>query len=365
MPPGCEYPASHDREAMNSQVIALMSTQHGLITRRQAVEAGMTVDRIDRLVRSKTWMVVRKGVYAESAYVDTLTSQREKRLLHDRAAGLRMRSPHVYSHHSSAYLLDLEVLHERPDPRTHVTRPGIVGSHDRHGVTHHRAPYGASQLTERDGLTCFDAARTTCDISRDQGFTSGRVAADSALRRGTTTAELARIADGMKNWPNVTVVRDVNASATGKTDSAGETLADLLVTSLGFGVPFRQFGLTADGRTVWCDLCLGRHMFEFDGRIKYQRVDEGGIALTSPEEVVWFEKKRQDWVCGFKVGMSRVTWPDVFAFVLGGPALDSVKARLTREYLDTCRRFGRDIADLTPYIPRGERPRPRSLRAAA
>jgi hypothetical protein len=351
---------------MNSQVMALLSAQRGLITRRQAVEAGLTTDRIDRLVRSRTWTVVRKGVYAETSYVATLTSHGEMRLLHDRAAGLRIHSPHVYSHHSSAYLLDLEVLHERPSARTHVTRRGIVGSHDRHGVTHHRAPYGASQVTEREGLTCFDAARTACDISRDQGFASGRVAADSALRSGTTRAALVGIADGMKSWPNVTVVRDVNVSATGKTDSAGETLASLLVTSLGFGVPFHQFGLTADGRTAWCDLCLGRHVFEFDGRIKYLRVDEGGLALTSPEEVVWFEKQRQDWICGFKIGVSRLVWDDVFAFITGGPRLDQVRARLTREYLDTCRRFGRDVADLTPYLPRGERPRPsRRARAAA
>jgi hypothetical protein len=343
---------------MNTQVMALMSAQYGLITRRQAVEAGMSPDRIDRLVRQKVWTVVRKGVYAEAAYVASLTRVRDQRLLYDRAASMRIASAHVMSHHSSAYLLDLAVLHERPVARTHVTRPGIVGSHHRHGVTHHRAPYDAAQVIERNGLRCLGPARTACDISRDQGYLAGRVAAESALRSGATKAELESIASGMRSWPFVTVVEDVNASASPKTDSIGETLAAELVASLGFGVPFLQFGLTADGRTAWCDLCLGRHMFEFDGRLKYFRVDETGAVLASAEEVVWFEKKRQDWVCGFKTGMSRLTWEDAFAVVIGGSALIGVQARLRREYLDTCQRFGTDISDLAPYRPRGERPRP-------
>ena len=350
---------------MNTRVIAQMSAQHGLITRRQAVEIGMSTDQIDRLVRRKVWTVVRKGVYAESAYVSSLTSVRQRRLLFDRAASMRIRSPHVGSHHSSAYLLDLDVLHERPTARTHVTRPGIVGSHQRHGVVHHRAPYDAEQVVEREGLRCLGPARTACDISRDQGYIAGRVAAESALRSGTSKAELDSIADGMTSWPYVTVVKDANASASAKTDSIGETLAAELVTSLGFGVPWIQFGLTADGRTAWCDLCLGRHMFEFDGRVKYLRVDEGGFASTSPDEVVWFEKKRQDWVCGFKTGMSRLDWDEAFTIVTGGPGLERVQARLTREYLDTCRRFGTDISDLAAYLPRGERPRPASIRRLA
>ena len=77
---------------MNTRVLALMSTQHGLVTRRQAVEAGMSTDQIDRLVRRKTWTVVRKGVYAETAYVASLANTRDQRMLHDRAASMRIRS---------------------------------------------------------------------------------------------------------------------------------------------------------------------------------------------------------------------------------------------------------------------------------
>lgn len=335
-----------------------MSTQSGLVSRRQAIEAGMAAQQIDRLTRVGKWSIVRKGVYAETAYVATLTTVREQRMLADRATSMRIAKPHVMTHHSAAYVNDLDVLHERPEPLTHVTRMGIVGSHLRAGVKQHRAPYTPELVRDQGGVLTLCNARTAADIARELGYRQGLVAADSALRTGTTQAELDAVAEAMTSWPFVTVVKDVFASASPHTDSIGETLSRELVTEiaveLGLGVPEVQFGITANGRTVWCDLRLGRHVFEFDGQVKYQRIDEGGFASTSPDEVLWFEKKRQDFVCGFKLGASRIVWFDLFAI-----GRERAKERLKREVVDTCQRFGTDISDLAQYRPRGDRPRPR------
>ena len=337
---------------MNPTVLGLMAAQHGLVTRRQAVEAGMAPERIDRLVRSGDLVVVRRGVYAESAFVATLTTYRDQRLLADRAACLRITRPHERSHDSAAHELDLAIL--RPGrPMTHVTRPGVVGSHIRHGVKHHLAPYVAERVVEIDGIRVLGPARTAVDIAREHGLRAGVVAIDSARRMGTSLAELDAEVALMTSWPYVTVVREAVELSDPDTDSVGESLTRELVTELGFGRPQTQFGLSAGGRSAWCDLRLGRHLFEFDGKVKYQRVDEGGFALATVEEIVWREKQRQDWVCGFKLGMSRVVWDDLF-----GPAREHARARLRREYLDTCRRFGESIDDLTPYLARGPRPRP-------
>lgn len=329
-----------------------MATQHGLVTRPQAIAAGMAPERIDRLVRRSHWAVVRRGVYAEAAYVASLSTVRDQRLLLDLAATLRLHMPHVLSHDSAAYAMQLPILHARP-PLTHLTRPGVVGSHIRHGVKHHLAPYAAGQVVRVGGTTCLDGARTATDIAREHGFLPGLVAADSALRVGHTIADLRRSRAMMEHWPYVTVVDDVIASASPDTDSIGETLARDLVSELGFGVPQVQFGLTADGRTVWCDLRLGRHIIEFDGLAKYQRLDEGGYA-ADPTDALWSEKQRQDFVCGFKLGISRLVWDDHF-----GAARERAMERVRREYLDTCRRFGTDTSDLAAYRPRGPRPRPR------
>ena len=120
--------------------------------------------------------------------------------------------------------------------------------------------------------------------------------------------------------------------------------------ALGHGRPETQFGLTDGTRTALCDLRLGRQMFEFDGHLKYRRVEDGGLADIDAADVVWYEKQRQDWVCGFKLGMSRLVWDDLF-----GSRRELTARRLEREYLDTCARFGTSIDDLTAY--RVRRPR--------
>lgn len=338
---------------MNARVIAIMSTQWGLVTRAQAVAAGMSIEQIDRLVRNGRWRAVRRGVYAEASYVDTLTTHAEQRMLADRAASLRVRDPHVLSHHSSAYPLGMPVLHE-PRPTSHLTRPGIVGTHRRNGIAQHLAPYPPRQELTVHGVGMLDLARTALDITREHGFLQGLVATDSAMRMGVTRAELEDVAAHMFCWPHSTVIDDVIASASPDTDSIGETLMRDLVHSLGIGPAEVQFGLTANGRTVWCDLRVGRHEFEFDGKVKILAPADGGVAVQPPTEVLWAEKGRQDFVSGFKLGVSRVTWADVH-----GPGVERARARLRREYLRTCELFGTDISDLAQFRPRGPRPRPR------
>ena len=337
---------------MNARALGIMAGQHGLITRRQAVEAGVSPKRIERLLRLGHLVAVRRGVYAEAAVVAAHTTHRSRRLLADRAASLRIRAAHVKSHDSAAYELDLPILRVTT-PMTHVTRPGLVGSHLRHGVKHHLAPYLAGKVIEVGGIRVLGPARTALDIAREHGLRAGVVAVDSARRQGTTLGELDGEAQLMWSWPNVTIVRRAIELSDPDTDSIGETLTREVVTELGHGRPQTQFGLSADGRTAWCDLRLGRHLFEFDGKVKYQRVEDGGVALAAADEVVWREKQRQDWVCGFKLGMSRVVWDDLF-----GAARQRTLERLDREYLATCRLFGESIDDLTPYLARGPRPRP-------
>ncbi|HWJ09043.1 MAG TPA: type IV toxin-antitoxin system AbiEi family antitoxin domain-containing protein [Nocardioides sp.] len=336
---------------MNTRVSALMSEQWGLVTRRQAIAAGMSTHQVDNLVKGGAWVVVRRGVYAEAAYLALLTSDLQRQVLADRAASLRISDPHAMSHHSAAMLLQLEVLHE-PTPSTHVGRPGIVGSHIRHGVKHHLAPYSPRQVVTVQGVPVLDGARTAVDIAREHGHLQGLVAADSALRAGATRADLEAAASVMTHWPFATVVRDVVAAASPLTDSIAETLGRDFVIELGYGVPQPQFGLTADGRTAWCDLRLGRHFFEVDGRWKLLPVADGGLARTSSSDALWDEKLRQDFVTGFKTGMSRLTWNDFF-----GQQRRRALERCRREYLDTCSRFGTDVSDLAQFRPRGPKPR--------
>ncbi len=328
---------------MHPVVIGLMAAQHGLLTRSQALGAGVTAREVDKLVRTGAWVAVRRGVYATREWWDSQGSYQERARAEVRSASLRIRHPHVLSHHSAALFLEMPVLRQRP-PFIHVTRARVTGSRNDHGVKHHLAPYRADQVREVDGMRVLDPARTAVDIARECGRTAGVAAMDAALRVGVTIGDLGAAVAPMKSWANVTRVRAALDLADAGSESLGETLARLLVLELGIGRPETQFGLRHEGREAFCDLRVGRHVFEFDGRIKYRLAADGGVAVGPGDQVLWEEKQRQDWVCGFKLGMSRIVWDDFWGF-----RRDQALRRLHREYTDTVTRFGDSIDDLAPY----------------
>ena len=86
---------------------------------------------------------------------------------------------------------------------------------------------------------------------------------------------------------------------------------------------------------------VGRHLVEFDGKQKYPRRDRGGLAVVDPDQVVWQEKQREDWLRGYRLGMSRLVWDDFW-----GHAASRAKERVRREYDATCAAYGTDICDL-------------------
>lgn len=331
-----------------------MAAQHGLVTRAQAIGAGLGAREIDGLVRGGRWVAVRRGVYADAEQLAALAARPDHRValrrVADDAACLRIGVEHVRSHDSAALVLGLDILLP-PEPLTHVTRPTVHGSRHEYGVKHHVAPYCETRDVVQVGeVRCLRPARTAVDIARELGHPFGMVAFDSFLRTGGTTAELEEVLAGMPCWPGNTVVRAQMALADSGSDSVGETLARALVTELGFGRPETQFGLTDGHREVWADLRLGRHLFEFDGRVKYRPQREGGLAARSAEVVLFEEKRRQDFITGFKLGMSRIVWDDLW-----GRRREEAKVRLLRELRDTQARFGTSISDLAAYRLRGRR----------
>jgi hypothetical protein len=335
------------RVGMKTEIAERMAAQHGLLLRRQVLAAGVAPAEVDLWVRRGDWTAVRRGVYATTAFWESLDRYRGQPLLEARAACLNMVMPHLMSHDSAALVHGLSML--RPHPRlVHITRFGVLGSRTRCGVKHHKAPFNSDQIDFVDDLPVLDAARTAVDVAREHGLPHGLSVCDSALRHGVRRSDLiAAYEPWMRNWPGVRTVRKAVELADRGAENPGESLTRLLVLELGLGRIETQFGLRDAGREAFCDLRIGRHIIEFDGRIKYQRDTEGGVAVVRPDEVVWLEKQRQDWVCGFKLGMSRVVWAD-----LSSGQREVTKRRLLREILDTNARFGVSIGDLAPYVVR-------------
>ena len=326
---------------MHATVIGLIASQHGVVSRAQLCKLGLSPDEVDRAVRNGQLVKVVRGVYADPLVWAANDRWDQRQVLIDRARALVARRPHVRSHDTAGLRLGMQLL--KQDGRTHLTLPGRRGTHTRNGLTRHYAPFSDGDLA--DGGTTLGLARTALDIAREHGTRSGTVAVDSALRLGATYTQLDAVLTAMAHWPGRSHARASIALSDPDTDSIAETLGRELVEELGFGRPQTQFGLAADGRVVWCDLRLCRHFFEIDGKIKLTPLAEGGVA-DKPVDALWKEKQRQDFIVGFKTGVSHIYWTDFW-----GAAREEAKARLRREFEGTCRRFGTDISDLAQFRP--------------
>lgn len=331
---------------MRQIVLLALRRGQGLIARQDAVAAGMTGREIDRLVRTGEWIALHRGVYADSEVAAKAKTPASRQRLLDRAACMGITVPFVRSHTTAALELGMSVLLPSK-PLTHVTRP-CVGTHSAYGVKHHLAPYDAAQVVEANGFAVLDRARAAIDIARHDGYPYGLIAVDNARWNGVTLDELDRALAPMIFWPDRRNAVDAIEMSDSGAENPAESLTRTLLYEIGRTDVETQFGITDGRREAWADLRVGRHLIEFDGLVKYRSAGDGGVATAPPELVVWDEKRREDFLRSFRLGMSRVDWGDVW-----GAGREAAKVRLDREIASTDRLWGRSIGDLDRFIIKG------------
>ena len=323
-------------------------TGQGLITRSTAIDAGYDDRDVRRLVRAGSWVRLRRGVYVDGDRWAELDPYRGQPLLRVHAARLVLRcTDYVFSHDSAAIAQRMGA----PDParaQTHITRRKVHGDADRAGIKHHLAPYTDAQVTVVDGLPVLDLARTGLDMAREHGLVAGTACCDAALRLGASRGDLRAAREPMWCWPESKVMDAAIAIADPGAESWLESAGRVLVTGLNIGRPETQFGLF-DGRR---DRVVrpARRPSHLRGRRSWQVRPVETCRGQDPDQVLWEEKKRQDFITGFKLGVSRITAHDCYV------DQRAAQRRLLREYADTCARFGTDIGDLAPYRVRARRP---------
>ena len=160
-----------------AQVLEHMRQQHGLISRRQALEAGMTVDQVAWRLKTGRWVRAGKGVYRHAASASTPLS----RLL---AACLA--SGGVASHRSAAalhgidgYQLDrIEVV--VPWKRTPVTKGFVL---------HRTTQMPLTRPVTRNGILCTWVGRTVLDVASVVSRERLEHTIDAVLRQGLLRLE--------------------------------------------------------------------------------------------------------------------------------------------------------------------------------
>ncbi|HSX68204.1 type IV toxin-antitoxin system AbiEi family antitoxin domain-containing protein [Nocardioides sp.] len=157
---------------MYAEIRALMAQQHGLITRRQAISAGLSAATVDELVRRGTWRTIRRGAYVESAVWDALDDRTGRPLLVARAVTLTAAKAHAWSHDTAGLALGLALLTAK-NSLTHVTRPDVRGDRTTRGVKHHGAAFIEAEVEEVDGIRVLGMARSAVDVAREHGLAHG------------------------------------------------------------------------------------------------------------------------------------------------------------------------------------------------
>jgi hypothetical protein len=306
-----------------------------------------------------SWVVVRRGVYMQRTVWESLDRYAGPQLARAWAAHVTIGVEHVMSHDSAAHAWGLPVVLARAD-LVHITRPGVWGSRTEHGVKHHLAmrPPAVERV---DGLPVTGLARTAMDLAREHGYLCGVAAADRAMRWGVIRDDFDDVVVDMRSWPGVTQCRRAARAADPGADTPGETLTRLMVAELGLGRPETQFPVPTHKGIAWCDLRIGRHIVEFDGRRKYRDVTRGGDAERPADEVLWDEKVRERDITAHGLGMSRVFWDDCL-----GRARIGTMERLRSEIDNTVRRFGTKLPeDLAEFAIRMADVRQRRIRTVS
>ncbi len=313
---------------------AALSSNEELVDFETVRVAGVTELRLAQLLRSGELIRIRRGVYTTGEYWEALTEAPQRELLRARAASMRIGVAHVFSHDSAAHALGMAFLMPRRS-YVHVTRPPVNGSRHETGVKHHTARYLTRQVLQIGAIHVLDRARTAVDIARQHGMLTGVSACDSALRQGVTRADLRAAVAPMSYWRGVNAARTAISWADPGAENPGESLARMLVVEAGYGRPLTQFPVNLGTRVAWCDMVVGAHAVEFDGRVKYQRPAEGGVAQQDPGDVVWNERLRERALIDAGLGVSRLTWEDTLP-----RNWDRSRARLMAEIGQTVRRVG-------------------------
>jgi hypothetical protein len=288
-----------------------LADEYGLIAARLARDAGCERRELARLVHTQHWVHLTRGWYALSQALvpETVDSPAERRrvrhALMTRALTANFEGRAVASHHSALVLHALPIF--AADLRqVHLSRAEDDHSRSRRGLTVHESVPGA--IMSRGIIEPAIAVVQTGIVN---GAMAALVAADAALHRETLTLGDLDRAGGLLGGPRVLAVRRALATADGRAESPGETRLREAVRLMGFSAtpqaPIRDGSFLAVVDLLLDDAPVA---IEFDGFVKYSRPDPWATAST-PADVVFAEKVRQDHVRALRYAMVRVIWREL------------------------------------------------------
>jgi hypothetical protein len=290
----------------------LSSSRGGIFSRAEALDAGESDRTLAAARRAGLIIRLRRGMYVPAEIYNALDDA-GKHLLHARAVLAMQEGPVALAGPSAAALHGF-ALYGQDLMTVHILRLDRGSSRRRALANHHVVVRDIDdELGTYDGIMAISPARAVWEVACRSSFDSGVVTADSALHERPELIEpIQELRQRFAYFPGSRQGRFTIRFADGRAESPGESITRVQCHRFGIPKPVLQHSvLHSTGRLIgvsdfyWED---HRHLGEFDGKIKYERLLRPG---ESPSDTVFREKRREDDMRAGLYGMSRFTWADL------------------------------------------------------
>ena len=283
----------------------------GFFSRGEAVRCGETDMSLRSAVRAGLFVRLTHGMYAPAELVPADPLARH--LLLARASMARQKGEVALTGPSAAALHGFAVYgHDLS--LVHLVRLDGGAGRRQAGINHHQvdAPI-RDDVGEFGGLLATTPARTVWEVARLSSLESGVVTADSALHKDPSLIDPIReMTEKFTFYSMGRVARRVVQLARAGADSPGESVTRVQFYRYGLPEPELQLHVFDDNGQLIGISDFGwelyRHLAEFDGRVKYERLLRPGENVT---DCVLREKRREDRMRATRRGMSRLIWSEV------------------------------------------------------
>lgn len=281
----------------NRRMLELAGRQHGVLTRRQLLGAGVTPGRVDGLVRGGGLRRLHAGVYILGDLRGPLEPERARSM----AAVLACGPGALLSHWHALQLWSLgpeqpptSPVHVRlPPGRAPARRPGIIA--------HASASLPRVDAAAVYGVPVTAPARTLCDVAALADSRMLERAVARAEREGLVTArEIDALADGLRGRPGGPLLRAVLAGAVGPALTRSPAEDRFLDLIRGTSLPEPGTNVQVLGFEVDCYFPEARLVVEIDGYATHGR-----------RPAFRNDRRRDNLLLNNGIEVLRFTWDDI------------------------------------------------------
>lgn len=309
--------------AVNGNLGYLVRINGGIFSRAEALDCGESDRTLAEARRAGVIVRLRRGMYVP-ADIYQACDDAGKHLLHARAA-LKAQKGRVALTGASAAALYGFVPYQQDLSVVHIVRLDRGASRRKALTNHHIVLKDIdADLAEYHGILAVSPARAVWEVACRSSMEAGVVTADSALRLMPALAEsIDELQERFAYFPGSRQGRLTMSFADGRSDSPGESVTRVQFHRYGIRIPDLQHDVIDDRGVLigtsdfYWDEC--RHLGEFDGKIKYQKLLREGETAS---DCVFREKRREDAMRAGLRGMSRFTW----SMVMPGNARQTMTA---------------------------------------